>query len=383
MKKIILCILTLCVIFCGCQKIDVNGNMDNKKFEKLSEEEITDKYNYANNVLHILFGKGLDVDNSDVYTDEHGFYEYYAVTFNGITSIEELKNYLNTIFSPDITNELINIGVTNIFDRYVEKDNKLYQINYDYSIMLRDYNIEETNAEVKKCSDTKYIYSIEKSVNRNSNTDETIPDKDSNSKYNFEYVYEYIDSKWVFTDFPILRPYMDLDYQYNEYTGKYETVTEVADYSVIENSFNIAKQIEECFVVSSEGISDVFDKEISIGERTYYKVYNQNIKNMDDLINYMKTVFSDEVIDIFIKTNTFVEIDNELYVAFFAFPIMAYVITETHAEKVNDNKYMYYIKLSELSDDAITYTSNYIIKEYPYEYIDGRWVFTDFPSTLR
>jgi len=279
--------------------------------------------------------------------------------------------------------ELINIGVVNIYDRYIEKDNKLYQINHDYSIKLKGYNVEETNTVVKKCSDTKYIYSIEKSINKNSNTDETILDKDSNSKYNFEYVYKYIDSMWVFTDFPILKPYMDLDYQYYEYTGKYETVTEVTDTSVIENSFNIGKQIEGWFVVSGDDISDAVDKEVLIGEHAYYKVYNQKIKNMDDLINYMKTVFSDEIIDIFIKTNTFVEIDKELYVALFLFPIRTYDITETHEEKINDNKYVYYIKLSELSDDWITYMTNYITKEYPYEYVDGRWVFTDFPSTLR
>lgn len=111
MKKIILCILTLCVIACGCQKIDVNGNMDDKKSEEISEEEIITRYNSANSVLHMMLGKGLNVDNSDVYTDEDGFYKYYAVTYNDITSIEGLKTYLNNIFSPDITDELINIGV--------------------------------------------------------------------------------------------------------------------------------------------------------------------------------------------------------------------------------------------------------------------------------
>ncbi|WP_313165165.1 hypothetical protein [Sedimentibacter sp.] len=175
---------------------------------------------------------------------------------------------------------------------------------------------------------------------------------------------------------------MDLDYSYEGYTGKYEVVNEVLNDTVIENSFNIAKEIYAWFVVS-DGITDEYYRTISIGERSYHKVYNRNIKSMDDLLNYMKTVFSDEVIDSFIITNVFIEIDNDLYVSQHLFPIRAYGITETYIEKINDSKYIYSIKLSELSDDWITYTSNYIIKEYPYEYVDGRWVFTDFPSPLR
>ena len=374
MKKFFICIIMICIILYGCQKSDVD-NIPSDEQEEFSPEEIEEKYNHAKSILLMILGKGLETDKGDTYTDERGLYDYYAVNFNNINTVEELKSYLNTIFSPDITSELVNIGVDGIFDRYIEKDNKLYQIDYDYSISLINYDIEEVGVKAEKLTDEKYVYYVEKSIS------DTYK-KDQGTVYIFEYIYEYVDGKWIFTSFPILKPYMDLDYSYTNYTGKYEVVSEVLNDTVIENSFNIAKEIYAWFVVS-DGITDEYYRTISIGERSYHKVYNRNIKSMDDLLNYMKTVFSDEVIDSFIITNVFIEIDNDLYVSQHLFPIRAYGITETYIEKINESKYVYSIELSELSDDWITYTSNYIIKEYPYEYVDGRWVFTDFPSPLR
>ncbi len=153
MKKIFF-LFVLCIIFVTLYGCELNPTSN-----KISMgEEVENAYQKANDIIIMFWGTGMPIDESDKYTDEYNNV-YYAVKYKSISSSEDLRQYLNSIFSEQIIDELMDIG-SSYRKRFLEIDNKLYQNFNDFSVSVLYYDIIEEKSNVNKISDKKLIYCL-------------------------------------------------------------------------------------------------------------------------------------------------------------------------------------------------------------------------------
>lgn len=349
----------------GCQ-IKSNNKVPSNKEVKTSFEK-------ADTIVKMLWGTGLKVDENDKYTDKENNV-YYAVKYENINSLNSLENYLLNIFSPQIVDELMSIGFF-YAPRFIETNNKLYQASYDCTIKVLYNNINEKGTVIEKKSDIKFVCTTDKILYEEGKTE-----KDGNA-YKFNYVYEKIGDKWLFTEFPIIRPFTEQDWDYSKFNNEYPIVTEINDISIIQQKWEEARDLRYSFNYDhfKTGKSSY---EISIGDMiSYMRVYNNKFKTVKDVDNYLSTLFSKEIVKEYILGD-FKSIDGLLYRYYPEGGKGGWVVDtkDTHIEKINDNKYVYtWIFYDPFEESAKNKNKLYYVK-YTYENLNGRWVFTDFPS---
>lgn len=320
-------ILLLLILF-GCQ----NENSINKI---PSKEEVKVEFTRADALLNMFWGTGLAVEESDKYIDDEN-HIYYAVKYENINSLDDLKNYLLNIFSPQIVNELI--GIKSYIPRFIETDNKLYQESRDYSIKLLYHSIAEKDIIIEKESDLKFVCIADKILYEEDKTES------DGAVYKFNYVYEKIDDKWIFTEFPIIKPFM---YSFNH--DPFET--------------------------------GIFSYSIAVGDIiSYMRVYNNQFKTLKDVESYLSTLFSKEIVEGYISGD-FISIDGLLYRYHPEGEKGSWAVNtkKSHVEKINDKKYVYTWNFYDIYPEGNDGEKEVYSVDYTYEYIDGRWVFTDFP----
>ncbi len=348
----------------GCQ---IKGN--NKV---PSNKEVKTSFEKADTIVKMLWGTGLKVDENDKYTDKENNV-YYAVKYENINSINSLKSYLLSIFSPQIVEELMSIGFYT--PRFIETNNKLYQASYDCSIKVLDHSIVEKDTVIEKKSDVKFVCITDKILYEDSKTE-----RDGNV-YKFNYVYEKIDDKWLFTEFPIIRPFTEQEWDYSKFNNEYHIIREIKDLATIQKKWEEARDLMYSFN-HDPFETGIFSYPIAIGDTFLYsRVYNNQFKTVTDVDNYLSTLFSKEIVKGFISGD-FKSIDGLLYRYYPEGGKGGWAVDtkDTHIEKINGNKYVYtwifYDPFEESTEDK---KKLYYVK-YTYENINGRWVFTEFPS---
>ena len=362
----ILCIIGIMLtLLFGCQL-----KQDDNKIP--TNEEIESAYQRANAIFKMFWGTGLKVDVNDKYTSNDN-YIYYAVKYENIKSLNDLHRYLEDIFSVPIIEELMNIGLS-YRTRFIETNNKLYQNSYDCTLSVLYHDIIEKDSYIQKISDSKFIYSIDKMLYEEGNS------SGDGKMYKFNYVYEKIGDKWLFTEFPAVKPFTEQNFDYSNFNNDYPIVTEISDNSIIQQMYDKALEANMWFS-SYAGISKVYGYPVLIkDDTTYDRVYNNYFKTLKDMEKYLSTLFSKEIVASKISNKTFISIDGLLYSSQNAAGFNSLKVKDTYVEKINDNKYVYYVNLIETFPEDSDEGKKVYVNEYPYEYINDRWVFTDFPS---
>lgn len=356
-------ILLLLILF-GCQ----NENSINKI---PSKEEVKVEFTRADALLNMFCGTGLAVEESDKYIDEEN-HIYYAVKYENINSLDDLKNYLLNIFSPQIVNELI--GIKSYIPRFIETDNKLYQESRDYSIKLLYHSIAEKDIIIEKESDLKFVCIADKILYEEDKTES------DGAVYKFNYVYEKIDDKWIFTEFPIIKPFTEKEWDYSKFNNEYPIVSEIKDLDIIQQKWEEARDIMYSFN-HDPFETGIFSYSIAIGDIiSYMRVYNNQFKTLKDVESYLSTLFSKEIVEGYISGD-FISIDGLLYRYHPEGEKGSWAVNtkKSHVEKINDKKYVYTWNFYDIYPEGNDGEKEVYSVDYTYEYIDGRWVFTDFP----
>lgn len=114
----------------------------------------------------------------------------------------------------------------------------------------------------------------------------------------------------------------------------------------------------------------------------YYRVNYAGIETMEDLETYLRGLFSEEIVQTLLKKNANRPLYQDLQGALYELPFSRSTdlhkgkVTET-VEKDNDTRYVVNITVETLSEDLQTVTGMEC-DAFPYENINGRWVFTEF-----
>ena len=366
MKKIFF-LFVLCIIFVTLYGCELNPTSN-----KISMgEEVENAYQKANDIIIMFWGTGMPIDESDKYTDEYNNV-YYAVKYESISSSEDLRQYLNSIFSEQIIDELMDIG-SSYRKRFLEIDNKLYQNFNDFSVSVLYYDIIEEKSNVNKISDKKLIYSIDKSLREKNKSDS------SSKMYKFNYVYESVENEWIFTEFPVIQPFTEFDFDYSNYSSEYPIIIDIGNPLVVEQMYYQAQEAKSWFTTYAD-ISRESTCSVRVGDNTYSRVYSDRFKTLKDMDNYLRTLFSDKIVGDLLASKTFISIDGQLYASESAGGFNALKVKDTHIEKISDSKYGYYVDLIETFPDDTDEGKTVYTIQYPYEYVYDHWVFTDFPS---
>lgn len=115
---------------------------------------------------------------------------YNKVNHESIKTYDDLENYLYSLFSKEIVEELLDSE----FKRYGDIDGELYVVSGDRG--TDKYKGEET-FEVKQKNDLKFICIVEVEL---LGEDYSVIGYESH-----EFIYEFIDDQWVFTNFGLVR----------------------------------------------------------------------------------------------------------------------------------------------------------------------------------
>lgn len=115
---------------------------------------------------------------------------------------------------------------------------------------------------------------------------------------------------------------------------------------------------------------------------TYWRVDYPGIQTMSDLRAYLRSVFSPELTEQLLATGgdtpLYMEMDGALYVAAGGRerdPLKGSLTTQV--EQLDDTSYCVNVTVDLLASDQTTVTG-VECASFPYELVDGEWVFTDF-----
>lgn len=153
-------------------------------------------------------------------------------------------------------------------------------------------------------------------------------------------------------------------------------------------AYGTAREIADWFRLSSSGLIGDTDipKEYAKIVDGYY-VESSRFASFEEFRNYLLSVFSEELTEQFLEKSIVAEYEGKLYVApcdtgsniairheaIDVIPVSEDKITVRLTVGINDYFLMGY-------KNATGETIAYAEVDYPYEKIDGKWVFTDFPD---
>lgn len=121
---------------------------------------------------------------------------------------------------------------------------------------------------------------------------------------------------------------------------------------------------------------------VTVGECTYNRVIARGMEDMEDLRAYLRSMFSPELTKQLLETGgdrpLYREIDGVLYVIPGGRGRDIYRGTmEIEVEQDSDTSYLVNVSV-EMLDEDLSSVTGLECWSFPYVYMDGRWVFTDF-----
>lgn len=179
MKKLIGIIFAILIIFYLTACNSAKGPTD---------EEVNAAYQQA-----VEAYSWFDLSTMPLYDNSRIKYNgnvYDKVNYSGIQSLSDLETYLHSLFSDDVVDSLLKDNF-----RYIDIDGVLYAISAD-----RGSNIfaGEEHHEIIRESDKKFIYKVTVDI-----LDDNLEKVVDQEEYSF--AYEFIDNKWKFTNFCLVR----------------------------------------------------------------------------------------------------------------------------------------------------------------------------------
>ena len=181
MKRVSILVLLILLMF----SVSVFGQDD---FEHFNEAERA----YSWFTSYTVFSGNIDFESPTIEIDD----VLYHRVDNSFGSINEVKEYLLTLFSPEIVDDLLSREKDGS-KLFIEKDGKLY---YTLDVVgQNDYTIGERNFSIKEETDKKIVYELEYNMVEHINGEKVIYD----TVY-LEYVYEKNEEgSFVFTEFTL------------------------------------------------------------------------------------------------------------------------------------------------------------------------------------
>lgn len=150
------------------------------------EEEILAAYDRALRVYGWFDLAPLASSGESVVVDHE---VYYRVTMDGIQDLEDLRTYLRSVFSQELTDRLLDGETARI--QYREVDGVLYVSG---SRRSRDADVDSVRVETEQLDET--TYSVNVLVDLLGEDKETVVGLES-----WSFPYALVDGRWVFTDF--------------------------------------------------------------------------------------------------------------------------------------------------------------------------------------
>lgn len=202
MKKLILPILILCMILTGCTAPSLP-----LKDEETTAEETTIRYILNEDSVHNAFRKALEVYGwFDLCSMEMDYSKtaqingqtYYKVISSEVVSYSELRTLVYSLFSVETGDRLLDENSET--PKYIDYNGELYGID---AARGADTGKGEYTAEVEYVSNTSILYKVRVEL---IDFDENAGIDNYRKVVGYEdytYNYEYINNKWVFTNFSL------------------------------------------------------------------------------------------------------------------------------------------------------------------------------------
>ena len=199
-KLVVLIIPILIFTLSSCELFNNETNTENIIREITSEDQINQMYQKAKDAYLWFYYEPLSywsyvqVKSKNDTSEELGpklidGFNYYKSKHDTITNYKQLKNYLSTLFSEEIVNDLLNGENGKI--KYVDVDKYLYGTIPE----TRPYSqIGNQSYTIQKINDYRYIYNLNVEILTNDL-------KNIDHSENYEYIYEFVNDRWVFTKF--------------------------------------------------------------------------------------------------------------------------------------------------------------------------------------
>ena len=213
-------------------------------------------------------------------------------------------------------------------------------------------------------------------LNHNNKTDEwtrlgTITDYQMKNVYKASEMVEKYGDEFTAATAEIYKAYFHID------MGEAEQIV-IAAYKSASNAaswFRIASILEQ----ENEYPSETDEWFESDGTR-YFKV--KQFDKYEDFVEYLEGLFSKKLTEELLSSSNikYINYGGELYASLGVRGTNIHIGNEYYlVEKVSESKYLVKVTVEVLDDDAVTVKGNKVF-EFPYEYIDDRWVFSAFPE---
>ncbi len=224
--------------------------------------------------------------------------------------------------------------------------------------------------------DVKIIYPMFFALLRNTKTEEVtrlgaITDYTFKAKYKTSEMINKYGDECSAAIAEMYREYFHLDMGEEEQTvlAAYKAASNAASW------FRVASILEHQKEYPSA--SDLY---IEIDGRRYYKV--NEFDSYEDFEDYLEGLFSRELCEEFLNSNniSYINRNGELYATLGIRGSNIHMGNEYYmVEKNSDAKYTVKVTVEVLGEDAVTVIGTEAF-EFHYEFVDGKWVFTEFPE---
>ncbi|MBE6651193.1 MAG: hypothetical protein E7613_07755 [Ruminococcaceae bacterium] len=225
-------------------------------------------------------------------------------------------------------------------------------------------------------NDKKIIYPMFFALHHNLKSDEwtrlgTITDYQMKNVYKSSEMVEKYGDEFTAAAAEIYKAYFHID------MGEAEQIV-LAAYKSASNAaswFRIASILEQENEYPTES-----DEWFEVDGTRYFKV--KQFDKYESFIDYLEGLFSKKLTEEFLNSSNikYINYGGELYASLGVRGTNIRVGNEYYmVEKVTESKYIVKVTVEVLGDDAVTVKGNKVF-EFPYEYIDDRWVFSAFPE---
>ncbi|MDR1628568.1 MAG: hypothetical protein LBR79_07385 [Oscillospiraceae bacterium] len=202
LKQKFICFLApiLVITLSSCTLFNNETSVENIIREVTSEEQINAAYQKAKAVYLWFYYEPLSylsyiqIKSGSSTSEELGpklldNLNYYKAKHGTINTYHQLENHLYTIFSEEIVNDLLNGENSKI--KYKDIDKSLYGTVQEIRPPAQAGHDSYT---VQKVNQNRYIYDLKVEI-----LTENL--KNTDHFENYEYIYEFVNDRWVFTKF--------------------------------------------------------------------------------------------------------------------------------------------------------------------------------------
>jgi hypothetical protein len=190
----------LIITLSSCELFSNEANFENITREVTSEDQINAAYQKAKATYLWFYYEPLSyqsyvqIKSGSNTSEELGpqlidNLSYYKAIHDTISTYNQLENYLCTIFSEEIVNDLLNGESSKV--KYTDINKSLYGTVQEIRPLSK---IGNESYIIQKVNQNRYIYSLNVEII-------TEDRKKIDHSENYEYIYEFVNDRWVFTKF--------------------------------------------------------------------------------------------------------------------------------------------------------------------------------------